>query len=84
MTQEGGHKGSFSLPSFFYGACLNFLKRDGFSRSFPSSTVTSDFVYPRHNRSPLVGHDLRENPSLCDCAEIRTHVPPTEDFEVTN
>ena len=41
------------------------------------------FVYPRTNRSPLAGHDMRENPSSCDCAEIRTHVAMSEGFEVT-
>ena len=51
VTQEEGHTGVF-FPSFS-GACLNFLSREGFSRSFPSSTVKSNFVYPRHNSSPL-------------------------------
>ena len=37
-----------------------------------------------HNRSSLVGHDVRKNTSLCDCAEIRTHVLTSEGFEVTN
>ena len=37
--------------------CLTlFSLREGFRRPFPSSTVKSDFVYPRINRSPLVGH----------------------------
>ena len=61
-----------------------FLSREGFSRPFPSSTVKSNFVYARHNRFPLVGHDVRENPSSCDCTEIRTHVATSEGFEVTN
>ena len=38
-------------------------------------TVKSSFVYPRHNCSPLVGHDVRENSSSCGCVKIRTHVP---------
>ena len=25
--------------------------------------MKSNFVYPRNNRSPLVGHDVRKNPS---------------------
>ena len=29
---------------------------EGFSHSFPSSTVKSNFVYQRFNRSPPVGH----------------------------
>ena len=37
-------------------ACVpEFFSRDGFSHSFPSSTVKSNFVYQRFNRSPLVG-----------------------------
>ena len=62
----------FSLfsPTPFCGACLDFLSRKGFSRPFPSSTVKSNLVYPRHNRSPLVGHDVRESPSSSDSAEI--------------
>ena len=57
----------FFSPPFFCGACVNFLSREGFSHPFPSSTVKSNFVYPRRsNRSPLVGRDVRENPSLCD------------------
>ena len=69
---------------FFFLQCfyLNFLSREGFSRPFPSSAVMSNFVYPRHNCCPLVGHVVRENPSSCDCAEIRTHVPTSEGFEV--
>ena len=27
---------------------------------------------------------VKKNPSACDCTEIRTHVPTSEDFEVTN
>ena len=64
-------------PSFC-GARLNFLSRGGFSRPFPSSAVKSNFVYPRNNRSPLVGHDVRENHSSYDCSEIRTQVPTSE------
>ena len=56
----------------------------GRPHGFPSSLVRSNFVYPRHNRSPLlVGNDVRDNPSSCDCAEIRTQVPTSEGFEVT-
>ena len=74
-TTSRSHAGG--RPPSFCGACFNFFSREGFSRPFPSSIVKSNFVYPRHNRSPLVGHDVRENPSSCDCAEIRTHVPTT-------
>ena len=70
-SQKEGHTGAF-------------FSREGFGRSFPSSTVKSIFLCTRHNRSAIVGHDVRENPSSCDCAKIRTHVPTSEDFEVTN
>ena len=45
----------------------------------------SCFVYPRqNNHSPLVGHDVRNNFSSCDCAEIRTDARPSssEGFEI--
>ena len=64
VTQEESHTGFLCLPSA--GLALIF-SREGFSRSFPSSTVRSNFMYPRVNRSPLVGHFflffLRKNPS---------------------
>ena len=72
------------FPPSFCGASVNDLLREGFSRLFTSSTVMSNFVFPRHNRSTLVGHDVRGNPSSCDCTEIRTHAPTSEDFKVTN
>ena len=54
VTQEEGHTGFFiHLPSAV--RALIFLARR-FSYSFPSSTVKSNFVYERFNRSPLVGH----------------------------
>ena len=47
------------FSSTFLLRCLpSFLSREGFSRPFPSSAVKSNFVYPRINRSPLVGHFL--------------------------
>ena len=51
----GGRSHRISPPSFC-GACLDFFSREGFSRPFPSATVKSNFVYPRNNHSPLVGH----------------------------
>ena len=49
-------------------------------------------VYPRNNRSLLVGRDfdfdfdflVRKNPRSFDCNEIRTHVAASESFKVTN
>ena len=53
VKQEEGYTGFLHLPS----AVLlpQFLSREGFSRLFPSSTVKSNFVYPRINRSHLSG-----------------------------
>ena len=42
--------------TFLLRCLLQFFSREGFSRSFPSSTVKSNFVYYRFNHSPLVGH----------------------------
>ena len=43
VTQEEGHTGFLiHLPS---AMCLNFSREEGFSHSFPSSTVKSNFVY---------------------------------------
>ena len=63
--QPGSHrrKATQDFSSTFLLRCLpSFLSREGFSYSFPSSTVKSNFVYPRTNRSPLVG----KNPSYRD------------------
>ena len=55
VTQEEGHTQDFS--TFLLLRCLlYFFSREAISRSSPSSTVKSNFVYPRINRSPLVGH----------------------------
>ena len=46
--------------------------------------VLTNTVY----RSPLVGifffFFVRKSPSSCDCIGIRTHIPTSEGFEVTN
>ena len=57
VTQEEGHTGFLHLPSAVLALIL--LSREGFSHPFPSSTMKSNFVYPRINRSPLVGHDAQ-------------------------
>ena len=75
--RTGGTSHRISPPTLIFS-------REGFSRPFPSSTAKSNFLYPRNNRSPLVGHDVRKNPTSCDRAEIRTHVPTSEGFEVAN
>ena len=50
VTQEEGHTG------FLLRYLPQFVSREGFSRSFPSSIGISNFVYQRSNRSPFVGH----------------------------
>ena len=90
-TQEEGH--TWFLYNTFLLRCLpSFLTREWFSRSFPSSTVKSNFLNPRIHRSPFDWHIImscfyfvvREKPGSCDCTEIRTHDPTSEGFEVTN
>ena len=81
ITQEDVHTGFLYLPS---AVPALILLREGFSRPFPSSTVKSNFVYPRKNRFPFVKRVVRKTPSLCDCAEVQTHGPSSESFEVTN
>ena len=76
VTQEEGHTGFIHLRSAVLA--LIFLARRIQPPLSPSSTLKSNFVYPRNIRSPLVGHDVRKNPGSCDCAEIRTHVPKSE------
>ena len=75
------------FSSTFLLRCVpSFLSREGFRRPFPSSTVKSNFGYPRINRPPLVRHFffVKKYPSSCECTEIRTHVLTSEGFEVTN
>ena len=73
-------------PPSSYGVCLNLSHQKDSAVPFPSSTVKSNFVYPRNNRSPCIFYYyyfffVKKNPSSCDCAEIRTHhVPTSEDF----
>ena len=48
----GGRSHRISQPSFFCGVCLNFSSQEGFSRSFPSSTVNKvDFFCVVDNHS---------------------------------
>ena len=91
VIQEEGHKRT--SPASFCGAiidCLNLLSsREGFSRSFPSSTVKSNFVYLLINRSPLVGHFFFLT-FYCEkyqfvlgqvlWTEVRTHIPTSKGF----
>ena len=70
VTQEEDHTGSLHLPSAVLA--LFFFA----SRIHPSLSLV--------DRSPLVLHDVRKNRSSYDCAEIRTHVPTSEGFEVSS
>ena len=85
VTQEEGRTRFLYLPSAVLA--FIFLAR----RSQPSLSLVDrevEFCVPRINRSPLAGHDffffVSKNPSSCDRTEIRTHVPTSEGFEVTN
>ena len=77
-------------PPSFCGASIIFIARK-IRPFFPSSTVRSNFVYRRMNRSPLVGHCFfihfcyffMKNLISCECTEIRTHVPTSNGFEIT-
>ena len=57
--QPGSHRRKVTqdFSSTFFLRCVpSFFSREGFSLSLPSSTVKSNFVYLRFNRSPPVGH----------------------------
>ena len=57
--QPGSHRRKVTqdFSSIFFLRCVpEFFSREGFSHSFPSSTVKSNFVYKRFNRAPPVGH----------------------------
>ena len=57
--QPGSHRRKVTqdFSSAFFLRCVPlFYSREGFTHSFPSSTVKSNFVYKRFNRSPPVGH----------------------------
>ena len=56
VTQEEGHTGF--VTHLLSAVRAVFFSREGFSHSFPTSTVKSNFVYLRFNRSPPVGHFL--------------------------
>ena len=67
MYQLGSHRRKVTLgfSSTFLLRCMPlFFSREGFSRSSRSSTVKSNFVYFRFNRSPLFSRDsVRNRPS---------------------
>ena len=58
-TLQPGHNSRKATHPPHCGTCLRFLSREGFSPPFPSSTLKSNFVYPRQiSRSPRVGHGM--------------------------
>ena len=75
VTSRGHTRGrSQDFSSTFFLRCVpEFFSREGFSHSFPSSTVRSNFVHERFNRSPLV--DEKKSRLL---PGVRTHVPPCQ------
>ena len=81
VTQEEGHKGFLYLPSAVLSSI--FFAR-GVQPSLSLLDCEVEVLYPRHSRSPFVGHHVMKNPSSCYCAKIRTYVPTSEGFEVTN
>ena len=95
VTQEEDHSGFLHLTSAVLA--LVFLARR--IQPFLSLVDREVECCLLINRSTLVGHIwaytyiyiyiyiyilVRKNPRLCDCTEIRTHVPTTQGFEVTN
>ena len=56
--QPGSHRRKVTqdFSSTFLRCVPSFFSREGFSPSFASSTVKSNFVYERFNRSTPVGH----------------------------
>ena len=58
--QRGSHRRKVTqdFSTFLLRGLPQFLPGEGFSRPFPSSTVKSNFAFPRINRSPLVGNGM--------------------------
>ena len=92
--QTGGRPIRICPPSFC-GACLNFSREKDSAVPFPHRPLSrilwaNDFIVFHL----LVGSFvcvcvcvcvcIRKNPSSCDDTEIRTHVPTSDGFEVTN
>ena len=85
--QPGSHRRNITQDfSTFILRCLPyFFSREGFSRSFPSSTMKSNFSTCWACFFVFVFvFFVRKNSSSCDDTEIQTHVRTSEGFEVTN
>ena len=90
VTQEEGHTGFLHLPSAVLA--LIFIAR----RIQPSLSLADrevEFCVPLNKSFSncwacffrfSFNFSVRKNPSSCECTEIRTHVPTSEGFEVTN
>ena len=80
--QPGPHRRKVTqdFSSTFLLLCLHsFFSREVFSRSFPSSTVKSNFCVPTQiNRSPLVGHFFFFFPFLSGKIPVRVTAPGFE------
>ena len=78
-TSRGPTGGRSFLIHFLLRCMPLFFSRERFSRSFPSSTVKSNFfVYQRFHRSPLVGYFYFY---LLFCREEKSQLPG---FELTS
>ena len=73
----GGRSHRISHPRSFCGACLLFFSQEGFSHSFPSSTVKSNFVFYRFSSRPInrdvLSQNLDENNSVCFVCFLPIH-----------
>ena len=96
----GGERSHRISPPSFCGACLNFCREKDSTFPFPrrprSRILCTHELIVLH----LLGminliyffvclpgiylFFVKKNPSSCDCTKIRTHVPTSEGFEVTN
>ena len=69
-------------PPSFCGASLHFYRERDLAVLFPrrpgSQILCTHEIIVLH----LLGMIVRKNPSSCDCAKIRTHVPTSEGFEL--
>ena len=85
-----GRSHRISPPSFCGAYCLNFSREKDSAIPFPRRPwsrflCTIDLIV-----LPLLGiyiylvYFMRQNPSSCEDTEIRTHIPTSEGFEVTN
>ena len=89
VTQEEGHTKFLHLPSavltliFIAGRIQPFLSLVDREVEF-CVPANSSFSTCRARLLLFIIFFVRKNPSSCDCTEIRTHVPTSEGFEVTN